>query len=113
MRITPHPPLERLILAAAVLAIATPGQPAAAPRVHVIKVAQMRFGPAPRDVRRGDIVRWVNTDPVRHSATARDKSFNLDLPANESRQTMVRRAGTIAYVCVYHPGMTGRLTVTK
>jgi plastocyanin len=104
-----------LVLAAAALA-AAPGLPreaAAAPTVHRIVIAKMKFGPAPRNLRVGDTIVWVNQDMFRHTATARDRSFNLDLPPSASARTVIRRAGAIPYYCIYHPGMTGRLTAAR
>jgi plastocyanin len=49
----------------------------------------------------------------KHSATARDKSFNVDLPPKSSGKTVIRHAGTIAFYCIYHPGMTGSLSVAR
>ncbi len=86
---------------------------APAPRVHSIVIDQMKFGPAPTNLRAGDTILWVNKDLFRHTATARDGSFNIDLPAGKSGRTVLRRSGTIAFYCVYHPGMTGTLTIGR
>lgn len=96
------------IAAAGLLAI---GQAPAAPAatVHTVVIAKMRFGPLPKDVRAGDVILWVNKDVVKHTATARDRSFNLDLAAGASGKTVIRNAGSIAFYCIYHPGMKGVL----
>lgn len=92
---------------------ATSGAHAAAPKVHTVVVAKMKFAPTPRGVRVGDVIRWVNRDPVRHSATARDKSFDLDLPPNGAAELVVRRPGTTPYYCTFHPGMTAMLSIAR
>jgi plastocyanin len=86
---------------------------AAAPRVHTVVIDKMAFGPAPSGLRVGDVVLWVNKDMFRHTATARDKSFDVDLAAGASARTVVKRAGTFRYFCRYHPGMIGQMVVAK
>jgi plastocyanin len=101
-------------VAAAVLALglALVATPAAA-KQHTIVIEKMRFGPAPADLRAGDTIVWVNRDPVRHTATARDKSFDVDLPPRASRTVTLRRPGAVAFFCRFHPAMTGALHVAR
>ena len=80
-------------------------------REHRIEMARMRFGPAPAGIRAGDTILWVNRDVVRHTATARNGSFDVDLAAGASGRSVVRGAGEIAYYCRFHPGMRGVLAV--
>ena len=115
MTVRRFPPIRPLLLAvaAAVLAFPPAGPAAAAPNVHTIIIDKMKFGPAPTGIRVGDTIIWVNRDMFKHSATARDKSFNVQLPPNTSGKTVIRHAGTIAFYCIYHPGMTGSLSVAR
>ena len=83
------------------------GPAAAAPAVHTLVIDRMKFGPLPANLRAGDSILWVNKDLFRHSATARDGSFNLDLPPKASGRTVVKRRGAIPFFCKYHPGMKG------
>ncbi len=83
------------------------------PKVHTVVMNKMVYGPAPSGVRAGDVILWVNKDIFRHTATARDKSFNVDLPAGKSARTVVQKPGVISYFCRYHPGMKGQLAVGK
>ena len=83
----------------------------AAPKVHTVVIDKMAFGPGPVGVRAGDTIVWVNRDILRHTATARDKSFDVDLAPGASGRTVVRKAGAVAYFCRFHPGMTGRIAV--
>ena len=85
----------------------------AAPRTHTAVMANMRFGPLPPGIKVGDVIVWVNRDVVPHTATARDGSFNVDIPARESRRMTVRRAGTFAFYCRYHPAMRGTLVAVR
>jgi plastocyanin len=96
-------------LAGAALAVA----PAAigGPRVHIIEIRNMAFSPAPAGLKVGDVIEWVNQDAFRHTATARDGSFSVDLTPKHRARTKLDRPGEIAFFCRYHPGMTGALKV--
>ena len=86
---------------------------AAAPRTHLVVIDKMRFGALPADLRAGDIIVWENRDLFRHTATAKDGSFNVDLPAGAKGRTVLQRPGTFAFTCKFHPGMRGVLKVAK
>lgn len=83
------------------------------PKTAIIVVDQLAFGPAPADLHVGDTLRWVNHDIFQHSATAKDGQFDVELPAGGAGQVVLKRSGTIAYVCRYHPGMAGQITVAE
>src|SRR3546814_17643895 len=101
-------PAMRRAMAGALAMAAAPllGGAATASRVHSIVIDKMAFGAVPPDVRVGDTILWINKDLFRHTATARDGSFNVDLPAGKSGRTMLRRTGTIRFYCVNHPCIT-------
>lgn len=81
------------------------------PRVHKIGIDNLAFGPAPGGLHVNDIVEWTNSDILQHTATAADGSFDVDLPAGNTGRTILKRAGSVTYVCRFHPGMKGRLEV--
>lgn len=95
------------------LVLGAPGPADAAPKVHTVMMDKMAFGPAPTGVRVGDVILWVNKDMFRHTASARDKSFDVDLAPRAQARTTLTRAGVITYYCRYHPGMTGTITVGR
>ena len=97
---------------AAALLLWTPPPAAAAPRTHVIVMEKMKFGAVPA-VKAGDTILWVNRDMFRHTATAKNGGFNVDLAPGAKGKTVVRKAGSIAFTCKYHPGMRGMLKVAK
>lgn len=99
------------LVALAVLLLSTPPA-AAAPRTHVVIIEAMKFGAVPQNLRPGDRITWVNKDMFRHTATARDGSFNVDLQPGERKSAIVGKAGAIAVICRYHPGMRALLRVT-
>src|SRR3546814_13495452 len=51
---------------------------------HVIEMTRMRFGPAPANLKVGDTIVWVNHDIVPHTATARDRSFDVTIKPHQS-----------------------------
>ena len=51
----------------------------AAPRTHIIVIDKMKFGAMPTDLHAGDRLVWLNKDMFRHTATANDGSFDVDL----------------------------------
>lgn len=97
--------------AAAILLAFAAGSSAAAPHTYTIVIDKLKFGPAPKELRAGDMVVWINNDMFRHSATARDNSFNVDLPAGKTAKIVLKRPGAIRFYCKYHPGMTGTFLV--
>jgi plastocyanin len=79
---------------------------------YTIVLAKMAFGPVPAELHPGDTITWRNDDILRHSATARDGSFDLDLPAGKSMSMTVGAAATVPFYCRFHPGMTGTLVIS-
>ena len=102
-------PLALIASTVASLFLSTPV--AAAPQTHVVVIDKMKFGVAPANIRQGDTILWVNRDMFRHTATAANKSFDVDLPAKTQKRMTVRASGAIAFICKYHPGMRGMLRV--
>ena len=102
-------PLALIASTAASLLLSTPA--AAAPQNHVIVVDKMKFGSVPAKIRKGDTILWINRDIFRHTATAANKSFDVDLPPRARKRMTVRTSGSIAFTCKYHPGMRGILRV--
>ena len=100
-------------VAAAALVLPSASEAVAAPKVHTVVIEKMKFGPLPAGIRSGDTIVWVNKDIFKHTATARDKSFNVELPPKTSGKTVIKHFGPIAFYCIYHPGMTGTLNVAK
>jgi plastocyanin len=107
-----------LATALVVAAVGITGAASAAPEVHkaavhTIVIEKMKFGPVPSHVAAGDVIVWMNKDIFRHTATARDGSFNVDLRPGTSGKSVITHAGTIPFYCIFHPGMQGRLIVAR
>jgi plastocyanin len=79
--------------------------------VQTIVIDSMAFSPATVKVKPGQTIEWVNKDMFEHTATARDHSFDLDLKPKARGRITAPRSGTVAYVCRFHPGMTGVIKV--
>lgn len=104
----------RLSFALGVLAAGASGcSPRPAPQTWHVVIRDMAFGSAPAQVRVGDTIEWVNQDIFRHTATARDGRFDLDLAAGASGRTRVERAGALDIYCRYHPSMQLRIAVQR
>jgi plastocyanin len=105
--------LRRLSLyaasAGALLLTASPG--AAAPREYVVVIDKMKFGPVASTLRKGDAIVWVNRDIFRHTVTAANHSFDVDLPPGAKVRIVLKSTGSIPFLCRYHPGMRGVLQV--
>jgi plastocyanin len=76
-----------------------------------IKIKNLVFGPAQVTAHVGDSIEWVNEDFIAHTATARNKDWDINIPANHSDRVTVQHAGKIEYYCRFHPNMIGTITV--
>jgi plastocyanin len=102
---------RRPLFAASVGTLLLASPAAAASRTYTVVIEKLKFAPVTAQLHRGDSILWVNRDMFRHSATAADHSFDADLPPGAKVKTMLKRSGSIAFVCRYHPGMRGVLQV--
>jgi len=97
-----------LLVALALAAV----EPAAAGVVRV-DASGIAFAPAKVSAKVGDTVVWTNKDFVVHSATAKAGGFDVNLPVHKTGQTVLKKAGKIAYYCRLHPNMTGEIDVSS
>jgi plastocyanin len=79
---------------------------------YTIVLNHLKFGPIPAELHVGDTIIWENDDLFRHSATARDKSFDVDLPPGTRVPLVLAAAGSVDFFCKFHPGMTGTLVIS-
>ena len=98
----------RLLLPLLMLTLATGSAMAAD---YVVVVDKMAFGPLPAELHVGDTITWKNDDLFRHTATAEDQSFDLDLPVKSEVVMPLTATGEWSFICRFHPGMTGSLVV--
>lgn len=74
-------------------------------------IARMKFGTVPGSLRVGDVIVWRNDDIFRHTATARDASFDVDLPPKSEKRVTIGKPGAVDFFCRFHPAMTGTMDI--
>jgi plastocyanin len=84
---------------------------ASAGEVIKIKVKNLVFEPAQVTAHVGDSIEWVNEDFIAHTATARNKDWDVNTPANGSGRVTLQHAGKVEYYCRFHPNMVGSISV--
>ena len=80
--------------------------------LNVIYMKNSAFSTTNLTIMVGGTVTWMNDDNMKHTVTADDGSFNSgDIQVNGSFNKTFNATGVYPYHCVYHSGMTGRITV--
>lgn len=96
--------------AVALALVAAAAMPASAETITVT-IENLSFKPTEVKAKVGDTILWVNKDVLDHTATARDKSFDIIQAAKKSVSQTLTKAGSFDFYCRYHPNMTGRLVI--
>jgi plastocyanin len=99
------------LLALIVLGMVACTMPLAAETIRVT-VDNLKFSPTEVSARIGDTIEWVSTDFVAHTATARNKDWDVAISAKGTGSVTLQHAGEVGYFCRFHPNMTGRISVT-
>ncbi|HZA00879.1 MAG TPA: cupredoxin domain-containing protein [Hyphomicrobiaceae bacterium] len=96
------------------LAALTAGTGASSCAAEAVRVTvdKLTFAPAQISAHVGDTIEWVSTDFLAHTATARNKEWDVVLQPNGSGRVTVKSAGSIEYYCRFHPNMVGRISVS-
>jgi plastocyanin len=98
------------ILTVIVVALAS-GPAAIAGDTTRVLMKSIAFEPRQVTVHVGDTVEWANEDIVAHTATARDRSWEVNVLPGRSGRLVMKSAGAFSYICRYHPNMTGEIIV--
>lgn len=78
----------------------------------LVRIQNSAFVPDLATIRIGQSVQFENEDPVGHTATASDGSFDSGYIAKGgSWRTTFSRTGTVQYSDIYHPAMHGTLII--
>lgn len=78
----------------------------------VVAIRQVALQPVETRIRVGQSVAWVNDDPVVHTVTAEDRSWDSgELAAGASFVRRFDRPGRYRYHCLPHPQMRGVIVV--
>jgi plastocyanin len=103
--------LSVLLAAWALLVTACTKAPPEA-RTQWISIRAFQYVPASDTVAAGDTVVWINEDAVPHTATAADQAWDTgSIETKESALVVVTKKGDYAYLCAFHPNMSGTLIV--
>ena len=87
------------------------GQPAAAKSAQkIVDMTGSTFAPEAIDAKVGDTISFVNKDEIAHNATG-DGIDSGTIAGGATFDFKAAKAGTISYVCTFHPGMTGTINV--
>jgi plastocyanin len=111
--------VTRFLPIALVLALAGCGggvsvtKPAAATSAStIVEMTDSTFSPRTVDVKVGQTVTFVDKDEIAHTATAEGVFDSGTLRQGATYDFTATKPGSLSYVCVFHPGMTGRINVT-
>ena len=83
----------------------------AAARTHTVVIEEFSFNPPALTLHRGDRIVWRNKDLVPHTATSHGVFDSRSIAPGSSWTYVARKAGTLSYVCTFHPTMQASLTV--
>jgi len=82
-------------------------------KTTAITLKNFAFSPATATVKVGQKVTWTNEDSTVHNVISSDGTLkSKDLSQGDTYSFTPKKAGTISYVCTFHPNMKATLTVT-
>jgi plastocyanin len=96
----------------ALLAALALNLPAIASETVRVMVDKLKFDPPKISAHVGDTIEWASSDFVVHTATARNKDWDVTVPAKGMGRVTLEHPGEVDYFCRFHPNMTGRISVT-
>lgn len=80
--------------------------------MHEVTIVDFEFSIDALSVKVGDTIKWVNSDIVPHTATAKDASWDTGLiEAGGQATIIVTEKFSSKYYCEYHPMMTASILV--
>jgi plastocyanin len=82
-------------------------------KVFSIVIDKATFGDAPASVAVGDTIEWTNLDIFDHTTTSKTGGWDAVIPAGKKARVVMKKAGSFAYLCKYHPNMTGTIKVRR
>lgn len=80
-----------------------------------VTMKDIAFSPTTVTVKVGQKITWTNDDSVDHNVTSQsgEKIASSNFGKGGTFSFTPTKAGTISYVCTIHPGMDGKIIVTK
>jgi plastocyanin len=109
-----HRSISSFVAALGLLVCSMAGAAAAAPKpaTHTVAIDGSRFQVGELTVKPGDTVVWVNKDMFPHTVTSKAGGFDSQtIPSGKSWRYKAVKKGEFAYICSFHPTMTGLLRV--
>jgi plastocyanin len=85
--------------------------PAIAGETIRVTINQLKFDPPKISAHVGDTIEWTSSDFVVHTATAKNKDWDVTIPAKGMGRVTLAHPGDVDYVCRFHPNMTGQIEV--
>lgn len=82
------------------------GNPAA-----TVEIAGFAFAPTPVKIKAGESVKFTNKDSVAHSITIGTFKSDDNINGGQDKVVKFETAGTIKYICQYHPSMKATVEV--
>jgi plastocyanin len=77
-----------------------------------VSISDFKFMPPRITVPAGTKLEFSNDDTAAHTATANDRSFDTGSIRKGKKATVtLKKAGTFAYICDFHPYMKGTVVV--
>ncbi len=95
----------------AVLAALALSSPATAGETIRVAIDKMNFDPPKISAHVGDTIEWASSDFVVHTATAKNKDWDVTIPAKGMGRVTLDHPGAVDYFCRFHPNMTGQIVV--
>jgi plastocyanin len=99
------------LLALALLSATACGAPAFAADTIRVAIDKLKFAPAQVSAHVGDTIEWVSSDFVVHTATSKNKDWDVAIPAKGVGRVTLNHPGEVDYFCRFHPNMTGQIVV--
>jgi plastocyanin len=94
------------------LALAVGDSRGAGPAAQVVTIDAFALRPPVVTVKQGQTIEWRNTDPVPHTATAKDAGLDSgEIAPNGTFRFTAKKKGHFNYICTLHPIMKGELVV--
>jgi plastocyanin len=109
---TPSSPAAAPVTKPAAPRAAAAARPAPAARTIRTRIKNVAYLQTRLEITAGTTVEWTNADPLAHSVTAVDRSFDSGLiqPGRSFRHTFTK-PGSYAFFCMPHPFMQGVVVV--
>ena len=87
------------------------GSPATAGETIRVTIDKLKFDSPNVSAHVGDTIEWASNDFVAHTATAKNKDWDVTIPPKGAVRVTLLHPGEVDYFCRFHPNMTGQIMV--